>query len=215
VPGLGWESFTGVNAVFEHPDLLMTPVRREEEYHRLSHELFRFERIINRIGNISSDGFPTSHIYSFMMQVPMKHALSKAYAEWKSETGVKARVEPADNDTHITPAVAPDSAGYFANKGPIAWGASIVALTVIYGVKEYYRTSSFIELVGIIIFFNSFLIILGHLYLIRKIIWRNMDVLIDWSRDGLSRKALMKRQALMGIAIVAGEWWGYICAFQH
>lgn len=89
LPGLGWESFTGVNAVFSHPDDDMTPFRREEEYHRLCKELFRFERIVKRIGKISFKGFPTTHIYSFMMQVPMKLALSKAYEEWKSGNSSK------------------------------------------------------------------------------------------------------------------------------
>ena len=86
IPGLGWESFTGVRSVFEHPSPIMTPERREMEYHRLSNELFRFERIVNRVGKISSDGFPSSHIYSFMMQVPMKHALSRAYEEWQENS---------------------------------------------------------------------------------------------------------------------------------
>jgi hypothetical protein len=214
VPGLGWESFTGVNAVFEHPDPLMKPVRREEDYHRLSHELFRFERIINRIGNISSDGFPTSHIYSFMMQVPMKHALSKAYAEWQSEAGVKAHVKPVDNEMNASPDVARDT-GYFANKGPTFWGASLVAMTIADVIEAYYLDSMFIDYLSIFLFLNSFLIIFGYVYLNRKLICRNIDILIDWSRDGRAKKALMKRQALMGTAIVAGEWWGYICSFQH
>ena len=29
LPGMGWDSFTGVNAVFGHPDPVMSPVRRE------------------------------------------------------------------------------------------------------------------------------------------------------------------------------------------
>jgi radical SAM superfamily enzyme YgiQ (UPF0313 family) len=82
LPGLGWESFTGVNSVFEHPDPVMTPHRREEEYHRLNSELFRFDRILKRLIRIPRAGFPMTHFLSLMMQVPMKIALGKAYKEW-------------------------------------------------------------------------------------------------------------------------------------
>jgi radical SAM superfamily enzyme YgiQ (UPF0313 family) len=83
--GMGWESFTGVKAVFEHPDPVMTPYRREEEYHRLNKELFRFDRILKRISKIPRSGFPMTHFLSLMMQLPMKVALGKAYAEWLAE----------------------------------------------------------------------------------------------------------------------------------
>ena len=83
--GLGWECFTGVRAVFEHPDLLMTPHRREEEYHKLCQELFRFERIARRTARIPFAGFPMTHLLSFMKQMPMKRALHKAYQEWLQE----------------------------------------------------------------------------------------------------------------------------------
>ncbi len=83
--GMGWESFTGVRAVFEHPDPVMTPRRREEEYHRLNRELFRFDRILKRISKIPRSGFPMTHFLSLMMQLPMKVALRKAYDEWLLE----------------------------------------------------------------------------------------------------------------------------------
>ena len=83
--GMGWESFTGVRAVFEHPDPVMSPYRREEEYHRLNKELFRFDRILKRISKIPRTGFPMTHFLSFMMQLPMKVALRKAYDEWQDE----------------------------------------------------------------------------------------------------------------------------------
>lgn len=83
--GMGWESFTGVRAVFEHPDPAMTPYRREEEYHRLNKELFRLDRILKRISKIPRSGFPMTHFLSLMMQLPMKVALRKAYDEWLAE----------------------------------------------------------------------------------------------------------------------------------
>lgn len=85
IPGLGWEYFTGVRSVFTHPDPEMTPRRREEEYHRLSQELFRFERICKRLLKIPLAGFPSTHFLSLMKQLPMKRALRKAFEEWRSE----------------------------------------------------------------------------------------------------------------------------------
>ncbi|HEY6872943.1 MAG TPA: cobalamin-dependent protein [Geobacteraceae bacterium] len=84
---MGWDYYTGVRAVFEHPDPEMTPRRREEEYHRLNNELFRFSRIMKRISKIPFSGFPATHFLSLMMQLPMKSALRKAYDEWLREVG--------------------------------------------------------------------------------------------------------------------------------
>jgi radical SAM superfamily enzyme YgiQ (UPF0313 family) len=84
LPDLGWDSFIGVKAVFEHPAPEMTPLRRELEYHRLVEELFRMRRIIDRIRAIPRTGFPATHVLSLMTQLPMKLAFSKAYKDWKS-----------------------------------------------------------------------------------------------------------------------------------
>jgi hypothetical protein len=223
LPGLGWESFTGVNAVFEHPSPDMTPVRREEEYHRLSHELFRFERIVNRIGKISSEGFPSAHIYSFMMQVPMKHALSKAYEEWKENPVVSADVpESAGNpvlavqstDEHSPEKLSDKNAG---NQGsvPWFWVASLMAITVVDGIEAYYIDSTFTDTVEVILFLNSFLILIGYLYLKRKLIYRKMDVLIDSSREGLARKSLLIRLSFLAVIVMSGQYWSHLCAFHH
>jgi radical SAM superfamily enzyme YgiQ (UPF0313 family) len=83
--GLGWEAFTGVRAVFEHPNPEMTPYRREEEYHKLNRELFSLNRIIKRISKIPRTGFPMTHFLSLMMQLPMKRALRIANEEWQAE----------------------------------------------------------------------------------------------------------------------------------
>ena len=84
LPGLGWDSFVGVKAVFEHPSPDMSPVRRELEYHHLCQEHFRFGSIVRRIVSLPRSGFPSTHLLSFMTQMPMKLAFSKAYDEWKS-----------------------------------------------------------------------------------------------------------------------------------
>lgn len=223
LPGLGWESFTGVNAVFEHPDPEMSPLRREEEYHRLSHELFRFERIVNRIGKISSGGFPSSHIYSFMMQVPMKHALSKAYEEWQIHSDKVSGDEPHAVGVTVSAAISAvehsqeDTSGKASDvaTGRWYWGASIAAITAVDLIEAYYLDSAFIDTLEVILFLNSFLVIMGYLYLNRKRIYRNMDILIDSSRDGLARKRLFARQSFVAVIILAGQYWGHLCTFHH
>lgn len=82
LPGLGWEFFAGVHAVFEHPDPEMTPVRREEEYHKLCQKLYQWRRMLKRLTGISGKGFPYTHFLSLMKQLPMKRALQAAYKEW-------------------------------------------------------------------------------------------------------------------------------------
>ena len=84
LPDQGWDSFIGVKSVFDHPAPDMSPVRRELEYHHLNQELFRFSSIVRRIGSLPRSGFPKSHLLSFMTQMPMKLAFSKAYDDWKS-----------------------------------------------------------------------------------------------------------------------------------
>jgi radical SAM superfamily enzyme YgiQ (UPF0313 family) len=83
LPGLGWDAFTGVRAVFEHPDPEMTPRAREQAYHQLCRELFRPGRIAARIASIPWKGFPRTHFLSLMKQLPMKRALRKAREEWQ------------------------------------------------------------------------------------------------------------------------------------
>lgn len=220
LPDMGWESFTGVNAVFEHPDPSMSPVRREEEYHRLSHELFRFERIVNRIGKIASSGFPTSHIYSFMMQVPMKHALSKAYEEWKVGAGVLESIKHDEITlSETTPTLGILNTEMYTtetkvnNMGLWFWGAALVALSIADGLRIYYPDSSWIDALKIIMFLSTFMFIPGHVYLNRKRIYGKLDVLIDWNSDGKARKAFLTRLAFWSIVLMSGQIWGYHCTF--
>lgn len=213
LPELGWESFTGVRSVFDHPDPQMSPQRREEQYHLLSNELFRFERIVSRISKISVRGFPTTHIYSFAMQVPMKHALSKAYEEWK------ITAEEEKDSLMSVPAVTavpfPEPEHYLG-PGHWTWIAVLLLITLV-DIAEalYFETSSLVDRIEIILFLNSFLVILAGLFFNRKTVYRYFDTLINWTADGRSRKALIIRQSLVSIAVCGGQLWGYLCAFHH
>jgi hypothetical protein len=91
LPALGWEAFTGVRAVFEHPDPAMTPRAREAAYHELCRELFRPARVASRVLAIPSRQFPKHHLLTIMETVPMGIALGKARAEWARA----AREDPA------------------------------------------------------------------------------------------------------------------------
>jgi len=84
IPGLGWEYFNGLNALFIHPDPKMTPRTREEEYHKLRQELFRPGRILKRISKIPLCGFPATHFLTLMKEFPMRKELRLAYEEWNT-----------------------------------------------------------------------------------------------------------------------------------
>lgn len=94
LPGLGWEAFTGVRAVFEHPDPAMSPLAREAAFHELCRELFRPGRILRRLGGLSRRGFPETHLLSVMKQLPMRRALAKARAAWLAEHAGAFAVAP-------------------------------------------------------------------------------------------------------------------------
>jgi hypothetical protein len=85
LPGLGWEAFSGVRAVYEHPDPRMTPAERERQFHELSREIYRPRRMLRRLGAIHRSGFPVVHGLSLMSQLPMRHALGKARRAWLAE----------------------------------------------------------------------------------------------------------------------------------
>lgn len=90
IPGLGWERFTGVNAVFEHPDPALTPEARERAYYETSLELLSLRRILGHTARISMAGFPTTHFLSMMKALPVRRAMRKAFAEWESESASRA-----------------------------------------------------------------------------------------------------------------------------
>jgi len=82
IPGLEWSDFTGMRALFSHPDPQMTPEDREREYHWLRMQLFRTERILKRISRIPFSGFPSTHLLALMKDFPMKRQINTAYREW-------------------------------------------------------------------------------------------------------------------------------------
>ncbi len=93
LPGLGWDAFTGVRAVFEHPDPEMTPVAREAAYHAICRELYRSSRIARRLTAIPWRSFPRVHLLSLMKQLPLRRALAKAREEWAREHAGDAALE--------------------------------------------------------------------------------------------------------------------------
>ena len=101
LPGLGWEAFTGVRAVYAHPDPALTPLRREALYHDLCHEVFRTRRILRRVAGIPAAGFPMAHLVSLVKQLPMKRALEKARTAWREGPG--AELVAADSPAPVAP----------------------------------------------------------------------------------------------------------------
>ncbi|MBI4710525.1 MAG: radical SAM protein, partial [Nitrospirae bacterium] len=80
IRGLGWDSFDGNHAVFEHPS--MSPKERENAIIKLRADLFDIPKILGRMCRISLKGFPMSHITSWMIQYPQGRAF-KEYARAK------------------------------------------------------------------------------------------------------------------------------------
>lgn len=80
----GWEYYTGVNALFEHP--AMNAWEREERFYKVSLELLSTSRILRHLGKIPFKGFPMTHLLSLMKQIPVKRAMKKAYKEWAAKT---------------------------------------------------------------------------------------------------------------------------------
>ena len=87
IPGLGWEAFAGVRAVFSHPDPELTPLRREEEFHLLTEEIYRMKRVLGRVFALGAKSTAGAAFLSLMMQLPMKVAYHKAYSQWRRDFG--------------------------------------------------------------------------------------------------------------------------------
>ncbi|KKK48785.1 hypothetical protein LCGC14_3141630, partial [marine sediment metagenome] len=81
IPGLGWDSFDGNRAVFEHPT--MSAGQREEEIIKLRADLFSVPKILKRMSKVSWKGFPMSHITSWMIQFPQGRAFNQYAKEHK------------------------------------------------------------------------------------------------------------------------------------
>lgn len=81
----GWEYYTGVNSVFEHPT--MTAQEREEAFYLTSLSLLSGKRILKHLFEMPFTGFPMNHLLMLMERVPMRRAMRKAYEEWRSAQG--------------------------------------------------------------------------------------------------------------------------------
>ncbi|MCM2335052.1 MAG: B12-binding domain-containing radical SAM protein, partial [Anaeromyxobacteraceae bacterium] len=101
LPGLGWDAFTGVRAVYHHPDPRMTPAERERQFHEVCREIYRPRRMRRRLAAIHPSGFPGVHALSLMSQLPMRHALGKARAAWAA---AHPAVAPAGDAAAVAPA---------------------------------------------------------------------------------------------------------------
>ena len=82
---LGWEYYTGAYALFEHPDPVMTPAVREQQFYESSLELLSMPRILRHMFKIPRQGFPHAHILSLMSQVPVRKGMQVAYEQWKKD----------------------------------------------------------------------------------------------------------------------------------
>jgi radical SAM superfamily enzyme YgiQ (UPF0313 family) len=85
IKGLGWNSFDGNHAVFEHPS--MSPQDRESAIMKLRSDIFSIPKIIHRMFQVSLKGFPMSHITSWMIQYPQ----GRAFKEYARERAGKTR----------------------------------------------------------------------------------------------------------------------------
>ncbi len=82
---MGWEYYTGAYALYEHPDPVMTPEVREEQFYVTSLEVLRLGRVLKHMVNIPRAGFPHAHIISLMSQLPIHHGYKLAFEKWKKE----------------------------------------------------------------------------------------------------------------------------------
>jgi radical SAM superfamily enzyme YgiQ (UPF0313 family) len=82
IQGLGWDSFDGNHAVFEHAS--MSPNDREGAIIKLRSDLFTVPKILQRMLQVSWKGFPMSHITSWMIQYPQGRAF-REFAKERSD----------------------------------------------------------------------------------------------------------------------------------
>jgi len=85
---LGWEYYTGAYALFAHPDPVMSPEMREEQFYESSLELLSLWRVLSHMRHVPISGFPYAHILSLMNQLPVRKGMKIAYEKWKDEKKV-------------------------------------------------------------------------------------------------------------------------------
>ncbi len=79
----GWEYYNGGYLVFEHPTL--SPEVLEEKFYQVSIKLLNLRRLFKHLFDIPLSGFPTTHLYFLMRQLPVHQAMKVAYRKWQSK----------------------------------------------------------------------------------------------------------------------------------
>jgi hypothetical protein len=238
LPGLGWDSFVGVEAVFEHPSPDMTPVRREFEYHRLCQELFRFDRIVKRTISIPRSGFPSTHLLSFMTQMPMKLAFGKAYDEWKSKLQKDVRETEAGAADTAPPREGEMSPLYRAGQTGLSqersknrssdaipfrvYGLCLAAITVLHFLQYATRNSSLslgrvhyaFDRIEEIAFLMMVPAALATLFLRRRAIMKWGDTVRRIAGEKINRWVLVVKEFAYSALVGSGLYWAYACMLE-
>lgn len=92
---LGWEYYNGSYALFEHPDPVMTPEFREEQFYISLLEQLSLPRVLRHMLKVPWAGFPYAHVLSLMSQLPVRTGVKIAYEKWKQEKGTVRRKQQA------------------------------------------------------------------------------------------------------------------------
>ncbi len=228
LPGLNWDSFVGVKAVFEHPSPDMSPVRRELEYHHLCQELFSLSSIVKRITAIPRSGFPATHLLSFMTQMPMKLAFSKAYDEWKSnvQRDVQKTAEESGNaDAQDSGQALPAYSGgemYKKMKSFREWAfqgisrkiyvLSLVVISVLHALHyrdtdHFYTVDRAEEMVfAVMVLAVVFNFLVRHFNFAK---WRT--VIMSIAKDKINYWAFALREMVYSLLFATGLYWAYAC----
>jgi len=82
---LGWEYYNGSYALFEHPDPVMTPEFREEQFYVSLLEQLSLPRVLRHMLKVPLAGFPYAHILSLMSQLPVRTGVKIAFEKWKED----------------------------------------------------------------------------------------------------------------------------------
>ena len=80
---LGWEYYNGAYALFEHPDPVMTPEMREEQFYISMLEQLSLGRVLSHVLKVPLAGFPYAHMLSLMSQLPVRTGVKICYEQWK------------------------------------------------------------------------------------------------------------------------------------
>lgn len=211
LPGLGWERFTGVNAVFDHPDPIMTPQRREEEYHRLSTELLSARRILGRVSRLPMAGFPMTHMLSLMKQMPMKRAIDKAYDEWREGQEI-VEAAPGVRAPGFGSGFLPDLAMGYLSSCLAALAFTEYFLETRHGSRD--AALSVIDNLELFLFWNILAVLLVVATVGKERIFQHLDTLFKTLLPGVRQKLLMVKYSVFYSSLSATSFWAWNCVFD-